>query len=78
MHVRGADGEAKFCLYPSVHLSRSDGFDSRTLRELADVVEQNTAFIGFARKTPSFRGCRKRVVSRYHYPDWWPRHSCAL
>jgi hypothetical protein len=28
-----------------IHLSSSDGFDARTLRELAEVVEQNTAVI---------------------------------
>ena len=45
VHVRNAEGEAKFWLYPIVHLNDSDGFDARTLRELAEVVEQNTALI---------------------------------
>jgi len=45
VHVRGSDGEAKFWLYPTVHLASSDGFDARTLRELAEVVGQNTAVI---------------------------------
>jgi hypothetical protein len=45
VHVRGNQGEAKFWLYPMVRLGSSDGFDARTLRELAEVVEQNTAII---------------------------------
>jgi hypothetical protein len=45
VHVRGSDGEAKFWLYPMVHLGGSDGFDAGTLRELAEVVEQNVALI---------------------------------
>lgn len=39
------DCEAKFWLTPAISLADSDGFDSRTLRELAEVVEQNTALI---------------------------------
>ncbi|NMM27000.1 MAG: DUF4160 domain-containing protein [Glaciimonas sp.] len=45
MHVRGRDGEAKFWLHPTVHLGGSDGFGARTLRELAEVVDQNTGVI---------------------------------
>ncbi|MBC7623514.1 MAG: DUF4160 domain-containing protein [Aeromicrobium sp.] len=45
VHVRGSDGEAKFWLHPTVHLGGSDGFDARTLRELAEAVEENTAII---------------------------------
>ena len=45
VHVFNAEGEAKFWLYPIVHLNDSDGFDARTLRELAEVVKQNTALI---------------------------------
>ena len=41
IHVRNSDGEAKFWLTPSVYLAGSDGFDSRTLRELRDVVVAN-------------------------------------
>jgi hypothetical protein len=39
--VRGDGCEAKFWLTPMVN----DGFDSRTLRELAEVVEQNFELI---------------------------------
>jgi uncharacterized protein DUF2442 len=39
-----ARGEAKFWLNPMVHLDNS-GFDARTLRELAEAVEQNATLI---------------------------------
>lgn len=45
VHARGGEGEAKFWLHPTVHLADSNGFDARTLRELTEVVEQNTAVI---------------------------------
>ncbi|PWB48016.1 MAG: hypothetical protein C3F18_11680 [Nitrosomonadales bacterium] len=45
VHVRGAGCEAKFWLTPMVRVAGSDGFDSRTLRELAEVVEQNIELI---------------------------------
>ncbi|NDP60469.1 MAG: DUF4160 domain-containing protein [Oxalobacteraceae bacterium] len=45
VHVRSSDGEAKFWLHPTVCLSDSNGFDARTLRELADVAEQNATLI---------------------------------
>lgn len=45
VHVRGSEGEAKVWLYPVVHLADSNGFDARTLRELVEAVEQNTAVI---------------------------------
>ena len=45
VHVRGAGGEAKFWLTPTVYLATSDGFDARTLRELRDVIIDNTALI---------------------------------
>ena len=45
MHVRGADGEAKFWLTPTVYLADSDGFDARTLRDLRNVVITNKALI---------------------------------
>ena len=45
VHARSSDGEAKFWLKPVVHLADSNGFDAQTLRELTEVVEQNTAVI---------------------------------
>lgn len=41
IHVRGADGEAKFWLDSEVRLARNDGFDARTLKLLASVVAEN-------------------------------------
>ncbi len=41
VHVRSANGEAKFWLTPTVYLADSDGFDARTLRELQGVVTDN-------------------------------------
>lgn len=45
VHVRGEGGEAKFWLKPAVRVAMSDGLDARTLRELAEVVEQNVELI---------------------------------
>ena len=45
IHVRNAEGEAKFWLTPTVYLADSDGFDARTLRELRDAVIDNQALI---------------------------------
>jgi len=45
IHVRGAEGEAKFWLTPSVYVADSDGFDARTLRELRDAVIANKELI---------------------------------
>ncbi|CAM8619856.1 Protein of unknown function DUF4160 [Comamonadaceae bacterium] len=45
IHVRGADGEAKFWLTLTVYLADSDGFDARTLRELRDAVIANKDLI---------------------------------
>jgi len=45
VHVRGADGEAKFWVRPEARVADSNGFDARTLRELARVVEQNAELI---------------------------------
>ena len=45
IHVRSADGEAKFWLTPTVYLADSDGFDARTLRELQGVVASNAELI---------------------------------
>lgn len=42
IHVRSADCEAKFWLVPDVSLARNDGFSARDLKELVDVVEQNS------------------------------------
>ena len=41
VHVRSAEGEAKFWLQPSVQLADSVGYDARTLRELLGVVAAN-------------------------------------
>lgn len=45
VHVRNAEGEAKFWLTPSVYLADSDGFDAATLRELRDTVVANQELI---------------------------------
>ncbi len=45
VHVRGEGSEAKFWVRPEVRVADSDGFDARTLRELAQVVEQNADLI---------------------------------
>jgi hypothetical protein len=45
VHIRSGEGEAKFWLLPAVLLENSNGFDARTLRELAEAVEQNAALI---------------------------------
>ena len=45
IHVRGADGEAKFWLSPDVSLADSEGLDARTLRDLRDAVIANKALI---------------------------------
>jgi hypothetical protein len=45
IHVRSAEGEAKFWLTPTVYLADSDGFDARTLRELREVITDNLPLI---------------------------------
>ena len=45
VHVMGAGGEAKFWILPNVALAESDGFDARTLKELLDVVTNNSELI---------------------------------
>lgn len=45
VHVRSADGEAKFWLVPVVYLADSDGYDAPTLRELRDAVIANKTLI---------------------------------
>ena len=44
IHIRKGDGEAKFWLMP-VSVASSDGFDARTLRDLAILVDDNAALI---------------------------------
>jgi hypothetical protein len=48
IHVEGNDGDAKFWLKPSVTLADNHGFDSRTLRELKRVIEDNVDLIEHA------------------------------
>lgn len=48
IHVRNADGEAKFWLENEVKLSRNDGFDTRTLRGLTKMVKDNQRFFAEA------------------------------
>ncbi|WP_324029810.1 DUF4160 domain-containing protein [Pantoea sp. JZ2] len=46
IHVRSAEGEAKFWTQGEVRLSINDGFNSRTLRELTKLVKDNqTLFV---------------------------------
>ena len=45
IHVRSGEGEAKFWLKPAVLLVGSEGYDARTLRELSQVVAENTELI---------------------------------
>jgi Domain of unknown function (DUF4160) len=45
VHVRSAEGEAKFWLQPEVVLADSYGFDASTLKELASIAEQNLELI---------------------------------
>ncbi len=45
VHVRKANGEAKFWLEPNVSLAESSGIDARSLRELLDLVEARHAML---------------------------------
>lgn len=45
IHVRGPGCEAKFWMKPMIRVADSNGFDARTLRELAEAVEQNADLI---------------------------------
>ena len=45
MHVRSAEGEAKFWLSPTVLLADSVGYDAKILRELHGVVMDNADLI---------------------------------
>jgi hypothetical protein len=38
IHVRSANGDAKFWIRPAVRLADSDGYDARELRDLTQVV----------------------------------------
>ena len=48
IHVMKDGGEAKFWLAPEIRLARSHGFDARTLRKLASVIEQHKGQISEA------------------------------
>jgi uncharacterized protein DUF4160 len=41
IHVEQGNSEAKFWLRPAVSVAYNDGFNARTLRELANLVEAN-------------------------------------
>lgn len=60
VHVRGADGEAKFWLTPTVYLADSDGLDARTLRDLRNAVMPHPWH--------GFRDCLKQHLRSSH---WW-------
>ena len=45
VHVIKGDGEAKFWLSPMISVAESAGFDARTLRNLAVVIEANRSVI---------------------------------
>ena len=45
IHVRGAGGEAKYWVEPDIVLARSNGFDARTLRRLAALVNDHSEII---------------------------------
>jgi hypothetical protein len=45
VHVKGAEGDAKFWLHPHIKLADSDGFDARALRELGKVIDDNKELI---------------------------------
>ena len=45
LHVRGNGGEGKFWLKPMVRVEDNYGFDSRSLRELTQVIEENVEII---------------------------------
>jgi len=45
IHAEAPDGEAKFWLYPEVHVAESAGFDRRMLAELVNVVIEHRSEI---------------------------------
>ena len=45
IHVRSANGDAKFWMQPEVRLADSNGYDARELRDLAKVVASHADLI---------------------------------
>jgi hypothetical protein len=45
IHVRGDGGEAKFWVGQDISVARSDGYDARTLRELAEIIADKAELI---------------------------------
>jgi hypothetical protein len=45
IHVRKSGVEAKFWLNPAVQMAYNYGYDSRTIRELLDLIEANRYLI---------------------------------
>jgi len=43
IHVRSADGEAKFWLSPEVQLDRNHGYSAKALKEIAAIVQAHKA-----------------------------------
>jgi len=41
IHVRSADGEAKFWMEPRVALCRNDGFSMKEVKKLQEVIEEH-------------------------------------
>ena len=41
IHVERGDAEAKFWISPVVRIAHNDGFNARTLREVAGLIEAN-------------------------------------
>jgi hypothetical protein len=41
VHVLSPDGEAKFCLEPTVALAQFDGLNQRQLKQLHQIVEEH-------------------------------------
>ena len=41
IHIRSADGEAKFWLEPTIALATYTGFRKKQLKELQELVERN-------------------------------------
>jgi hypothetical protein len=45
IHAESPEGEAKFWLYPEVHVANSTGFDRKSLSELLRVVTEHRSRI---------------------------------
>ena len=45
IHIRSADGEAKFWLEPTIALATYTGFRKKQLKELQELVERNERVI---------------------------------